>query len=115
MYAPKLRDMTADERWAEGFAYRIDTRADEIKAEIAQMVKKARVELGLMEAVTPTERYIDVGIYQSGNALDALYWAQAQGMRHISPTTQAACGMTNIGLIGSAWGGINPFGSQHWI
>lgn len=52
MYAPKLRDMTVEERWAEGFAYRINDKAEQIAAEIKAMVQKARLDLGLIQPVT---------------------------------------------------------------
>ena len=45
MYAPKLRFMTDDERWFEGFCYRIDVQADAALAEIKVMADKAREAL----------------------------------------------------------------------
>ena len=53
MYAPKLRDMTKEERWQEGQAWRIDQRAAEILAEIKAMTDRAREELGLIEKPKP--------------------------------------------------------------
>jgi hypothetical protein len=46
MYAPKLRDMTKEERWQEGFAYRIDSKCDALQEEISDLFRKAKMELG---------------------------------------------------------------------
>lgn len=42
MYAPKLQPYTREERWTMGFHHRIDSRSEEIKAEIKAMADKAR-------------------------------------------------------------------------
>lgn len=45
MYAPKLRMMTDDERWAEGFAHRVDTKFDALLKETMEEFAKLRQEL----------------------------------------------------------------------
>jgi hypothetical protein len=68
MYAPKLLPMTKDERWAIGFAHRVDHKADEALAEIKRMADKARTDLGLWRG---DYGFTDIIFLQSGT--DAYY------------------------------------------
>jgi hypothetical protein len=52
MYAPKLRQMTSDERWMLGLEYRLDEQAKEFIAEIHEMAEKAKAEFPIAPTVT---------------------------------------------------------------
>lgn len=59
-YAPKLLDLSADERWKLGFEHRVDEMANRIHAEIRGMAYKARAEIS--SRATETVTFIQSGI-----------------------------------------------------
>lgn len=104
MYAPKLRFMTDDERWAEGFAYRIDVKADAALAEIKAMADKARSDLCpvVVKSVPKDDRLYN---------LQRMLMDNSRGYQH------QFADMQNLGMNGGVLGTIgglkalgNPFG-----
>jgi hypothetical protein len=76
MYAPRLQSLSKDERWALGFAHRVDRRADAALAEIRSMADKARTDLGLWRSA---DGFTDIIFLQSGT--DAYYGTGQSALR----------------------------------
>jgi hypothetical protein len=59
-YAPKLLDLSADERWKLGFEHRVDQMANRIHAEIRGMAYKARADI--FSRATESVGFIQSGV-----------------------------------------------------
>ena len=121
MYAPKLRFMTDDERWAEGFAHRIDTKAAEIQKEITELFTKAKAEFAPpMTSAQYDTTFDDLLATIAKND----YWAKGQlewqremarGMQNIYPQGAYNSGAGLLGNLGMAGG--NPLSAYRapWL